>query len=65
MLKVLIILALIAGISFFISKYFWIRTPTDTKTISKEILSAEEKYCEGGICPVPEEYLEKLRKEKY
>lgn len=45
MLKVIIILALIAGISFFIGKYFWVRTPTDTKI-----------ECEGGVCEPPEGY---------
>ena len=43
MVKVIIILALIAGVSFFVAKYFWVRTPTDT-TIE----------CEDGICPMPE-----------
>jgi len=45
MLKVLIVCSIIAAISFFVGKYFWVRTPTDT-TIE----------CEGGICPIPEEY---------
>ena len=44
MVKVILIYILIATISFFVGKYFWVRTPTDTIE------------CEGGICPVPEEY---------
>ena len=44
MLKIIIILILIAGISFFIGKYFWVRTPTDTIE------------CEDEVCPIPEEY---------
>ena len=44
MAKVILIYILIAAISFFVGKYFWVRTPTDTIE------------CEGGICPVPEEY---------
>jgi len=45
MLKIIIILALIAGVSFFVGKYFWVRTPTDTKI-----------ECEGTSCPLPKEY---------
>ena len=44
MLKIIIILALIAGVSFFVAKYFWVRTPTDTIE------------CEDTICPIPKEY---------
>ena len=45
MVKVIIIFSIIAAISFFVGKYFWVRTPTDTKI-----------ECEGTSCPVPEEY---------
>ena len=47
MVRTIIILALVAGVSFFIAKYFWIRTPTDTTN------------CEELICPVPEGYKDK------
>lgn len=48
MVKVIIVFSIIAAISFFVGKYFWVRTPTDTKI-----------ECESGICPVPEEYKDK------
>ena len=48
MLKVIIILILIAGVSFFVAKYFWIRVPTDTKI-----------DCEDVICGPSEEYKDK------
>ena len=51
MFKVLVVFVLIAAISFFVSKYFWIRTPTDTKT-----------ECNGGICPPPEGYQKEVIK---
>ena len=54
MIRVIIIYIFIAAISFFVGKYFWVRTPTDYKTISKEILSSEEKYCKGEVCEPPE-----------
>ena len=58
MIKVILIYLLIAAISFFIAKYYWVKPPADIKTISQEILSAEEQYCEGesGVCGPPEEW---------
>ena len=56
MIKVILFYILIAAISFFIAKYYWAKPPTDYKTISSEILSAEEQYCEGEACPPPEEW---------
>jgi hypothetical protein len=47
MLRVIVILILISAISFFIAKYFWIRTPTDVNI---------KVECKDGICPAPEEY---------
>jgi len=44
MFRTIIIYILIIIISFFVGKYFWVRTPTDTIE------------CEGTSCPVPEEY---------
>ena len=48
MVKVIIVFSIIAAISFFVGKYFWVRTPTDTTT-----------ECEETICPVPEGYKDK------
>ena len=56
MIKVILFYILIAAISFFVGKYYWAKPPTDIKTISSEILSAEEKYCEGGVCEPPEKW---------
>jgi len=56
MMKVILIYLLIAAISFFVGKYFWVKPPADIKTISSEILSAEEQYCEGEVCEPPEGY---------
>jgi len=47
MIKVIIVYILIIAISFFVGRYFWVRTPTDTIE------------CEGEICPLPEEYKDK------
>ena len=55
-MKVILIYIFIAAISFFVGKYYWAKPPTDYKTISSEILSAEEKYCEGEVCGPPEGY---------
>ena len=44
MLKVIIIYILIAAISFFVGKYFWVKY--DNTIIE----------CDDNICPVPEDY---------
>ena len=59
MTKVLLYFLFIAAISFLVAKYYWAQPPTDYKTISSEILSAEEQYCEGGVCGPPEEWEDK------
>ena len=60
MIKVILIYIFIAIISFISGLNIWLNhnKVNGKKTISNEILSAEEKYCEGkgGICPPPEEY---------
>jgi len=45
MIRVIIIFILIAGISFFVAKYFWVNYNDVTKTTIE---------CDDNICPAPE-----------
>jgi len=58
MIKVILIYIFIAIISFISGLNIWLNhnKVNGKKTISSEILSAEEKYCEGEICHPPEGY---------